>query len=44
VVNGSLRSQGVDLSHGDGYAAAPGSAHTDFATPPGATYLLVFKL
>jgi quercetin dioxygenase-like cupin family protein len=44
VVDGSLRTQGVDLSQGDGYAAAPGSVHTDFATSTGATYLLVFKL
>jgi quercetin dioxygenase-like cupin family protein len=44
VVDGSLRTQGVDLSRGDAYAAATGSVHTDFATTSGATYLLVFKL
>jgi hypothetical protein len=44
VVDGTLRTQGVDLSRGDGYAAAVGSVHTDFATTTGATYLLVFKL
>jgi quercetin dioxygenase-like cupin family protein len=44
VVDGSLRTQGVDLSRGDGYAAAAGSVHTDFATTTGASYLLVFKL
>lgn len=44
VVDGTLRTQGAELSRGDAYAAAAGSLHTDFATPDGATYLLVFKL
>jgi hypothetical protein len=43
-VDGSLRTQDIDLSRGDGYAAAAGSVHTDFATSTGATYVLVFKL
>jgi hypothetical protein len=29
---------------GDGYAAATGSTHTDFATERGATYLSVFRV
>ena len=44
VVDGSLRTQGVDLSRGDGYAAAAGSVHIDFTTTTGASYVLVFKL
>lgn len=44
VLDGSLRTQGVELVKDDAYAAAPGSAHTDFATTTGASYLLVFKL
>jgi quercetin dioxygenase-like cupin family protein len=44
VIDGSLRTQGQTLVRGDGYAAASGSTHTDFATDSGATYLLVFKL
>jgi quercetin dioxygenase-like cupin family protein len=44
VLDGTIRTQGVELSRGDAYAAAAGSLHTDFATPGGATYLLVFKL
>jgi quercetin dioxygenase-like cupin family protein len=44
VVDGRLRTQGVELGKGDAYAAASGSVHTDFATETGATYLLVFRL
>jgi quercetin dioxygenase-like cupin family protein len=44
VVDGTLRNQGREMSRGDGYAAAAGSTHTDFATPNGATYISVFKL
>jgi anti-sigma factor ChrR (cupin superfamily) len=44
VIEGTLRTQGVELKSGDGYAAAPGSVHTDFATDGGATYLVVFKV
>jgi hypothetical protein len=29
---------------GDGYAAAPGSSHTDFAAVTDASYLSIFKL
>jgi hypothetical protein len=32
------------MERGDGYAAAAGSTHTDFATETGATYLVVFKI
>lgn len=44
VIDGSLRNQGRDMKAGDGYAAAAGSSHTDFATDAGATYIVVFKL
>ena len=44
VVDGSLRTQGVELAKGDGYAAATSSTHTDFATDTGATYLVTFRL
>jgi len=44
VIDGSLRNQGVEMSAGDGYAAAKGSSHTDFETDTGATYLVIFKL
>ena len=32
------------MVQGDGYAAAAGSTHTDFATETGATYLVIFKI
>jgi quercetin dioxygenase-like cupin family protein len=44
VIAGTLRNQGREMSAGDGYAAAAGSTHTDFATDTGATYLVIFKL
>ena len=44
VIDGEVRNQGQLMVQGDGYAAAPGSSHTDFGTETGATYLLVFKL
>jgi quercetin dioxygenase-like cupin family protein len=44
VLDGTLRTQGKAMKAGDGYAAAAGSTHTDFATDTGATYLVVFKL
>ena len=44
VVEGKLRNQGREMVAGDGYAAATGSSHSDFATPSGATYLSIFKL
>lgn len=44
VIDGVLRNQGQELRKGDGYAAAPGSTHTDFGTDSGATYLSIFKL
>jgi quercetin dioxygenase-like cupin family protein len=44
VIDGQLRTQGVELAAGDAYAAATGSVHSDFATDTGATYLLVFRL
>lgn len=44
VLDGTVRTQGRTMNVGDAYAAAIGSAHTDFATDTGATYLLIFKL
>ena len=44
VVEGSVRNQGVEMVPGDGYAAAAGSSHTDFAAPAGATYVSIFRL
>jgi quercetin dioxygenase-like cupin family protein len=44
VVDGSLRNQGREMKPGDGYAAAPGSSHTDFESGSGATYISIFKL
>ena len=44
VIDGHVRTQGVELGPGDGYVATAGSVHTDFATDTGATYVLIFKL
>ncbi|HMG26680.1 MAG TPA: cupin domain-containing protein [Acidimicrobiia bacterium] len=44
VIEGTLRNQGREMSAGDGYAAAAGSTHADFATDTGATYLVIFKI
>jgi quercetin dioxygenase-like cupin family protein len=44
VLDGKLRNQGQEMTTGDGYAAAPGSTHTDFETEGGATYLSIFKV
>ena len=44
VIDGTLRNQGEEMGSGDGYAAAPGSTHADFATSTGATYVSIFKL
>jgi mannose-6-phosphate isomerase-like protein (cupin superfamily) len=44
IVDGSVRNQGQDMKAGDGYAAAAGSSHDDFATDSGATYIVIFKI
>jgi anti-sigma factor ChrR (cupin superfamily) len=44
VVRGRLRNQGVELSAGDGYAAASGSTHTDFEAIEPCRYLSIFRL
>jgi quercetin dioxygenase-like cupin family protein len=44
LIEGTLRNQGQEIHAGDGYAAAAGSSHTDFATVGGATYIVIFKL
>ncbi len=43
-IEGSVRNQGRQMVAGDGYAAATGSTHADFATETGATYLIIFRL
>ena len=44
VIDGAVQNQGLELTVGDGYAAAIGSTHDLFATRSGATYLSIFKL
>lgn len=44
LVDGTVRNQGQDMKAGDGYAAAAGSTHDDFATDSGATYITIFKI
>jgi quercetin dioxygenase-like cupin family protein len=44
IVDGAVRNQGQDMKAGDGYAAAAGSSHDDFATDSGATYIVIFKI
>ena len=44
LVDGKVRNQGQPMTKGDGYIAAAGSVHTDFATETGATYIVIFKL
>jgi quercetin dioxygenase-like cupin family protein len=44
LLAGTVRNQGQVLAAGDAYAAAAGSAHTDFEVTADARYLLVFRL
>jgi quercetin dioxygenase-like cupin family protein len=44
LIDGTLRNQGQAMHAGDGYAAAAGSTHTDFATDTGATYIVIFRI
>jgi quercetin dioxygenase-like cupin family protein len=44
LIDGEVRNQGRTLRKGDGYAAAAGTFHADFATDTGATYVVIFKL
>ena len=44
LIEGTLRNQGQVMRTGDGYAAAAGSTHTNFATDTGATYIVIFKI
>jgi hypothetical protein len=39
-----VRNEGRQLSAGDGYAAAAGSSHDDFATDTGAAYIVIFRI
>ena len=44
LIEGQVRNQGVQMNAADGYAAAAGSTHDEFATDTGATYITIFKL
>jgi quercetin dioxygenase-like cupin family protein len=44
LIDGTVRNQGRSMVAGDGYAAAMGSTHADFATETGATYIVIFRL
>ena len=44
LIDGTVRNQGRQLTAGDGYAAAAGSTHADFATDTGATYIIIFRV
>jgi quercetin dioxygenase-like cupin family protein len=44
LVDGRLRNQGQVLTTGDGYAAAAGSTHDDFAALAPSTYLVIFRI
>jgi quercetin dioxygenase-like cupin family protein len=44
VLEGSLRANGIEMKAGHGYAAAPGSSHSEFASDEGAKFLSLFKL
>jgi len=44
LIDGTVRNQGRPMAAGDGYAAAMGSTHADFATDTGATYIIIFRL
>ena len=44
LIDGTVRNQGRQMVAGDGYAAARGSTHADFATETGATYIIIFRL
>lgn len=44
LIEGTVRQQGTEMTAGDGYAAAAGSTHADFATDTGAKYVVIFKL
>jgi uncharacterized protein len=44
LIDGTVRNQGRQMVAGDGYAAATGSTHADFATETGAKYIIIFRL
>ena len=44
VVEGTLHTQGREMTKGDAYVAAGGSTHADFGTDAGATYVSIIKL
>ena len=44
LIEGTIRNQGQILTAGDAYAAAAGSAHTDFEVQSRSTYLSIFRL
>ena len=44
LIDGTVQNQGEVMTKGDGYVAAAGSSHTDFATETGPRYIVIFKL
>jgi quercetin dioxygenase-like cupin family protein len=44
VIEGTLRTQGREMTKGDAYVANAGTTHTDFGTDSGATYLSIIKI
>ncbi len=44
VLDGDVRSNGVEMKAGHGYSASAGSKHTEFASTGGCTFISVFKL
>ena len=44
MIDGTVRNEGVRMTAGDGYAAAAGSQHTDFAAETAASYIVIFRL
>ena len=44
LIEGTVQNQGIEMSAGDGYAAAQGSTHSDFEALTAATYIIIWKL
>lgn len=44
LIQGRIRNQGKVISGGDGYAAAAGSADSDFEALSASTYLIIWRL
>lgn len=44
LIEGTVRNQGLELSAGDGYAAASGSIHSDFEVLTPSRYINIWRL